>query len=587
MKAEGAHCGQRLFHVARLVYIPENAYVMKVLFAMLTTLVVLSSVLATRVVEAESTPLRTPAELESILERNRAEWEMPPIESGDVSASTAYPDIRGEVLHADLETLTEFSLRSRAAGDPIWGRVQGSVFEHQAADWIARQLRSFGIEQTRHDRVPLPPTWQLREAELVLLDAAAGKDLLRLTSATPGWGAPSTPEEGIEAPLVYVGLGTLADLRDRDLTGKIALVHGHAFGGAHHTTGEAAVSRIVRAGGARGVVVIVDQPGNARTLTRNGRDGPRIPNMTVGLLDGSYLRKSIENAPADDPPRLRMQIRAEWVEGLETSAVIAVLPGESDELVLFQAHLDGFWQAVTDNGGGVAAVLGLARHYATEASGASEASERTSAQPAKSRLKRRRGVAFLFTGGHEDGSVGALHFGRNNRALLDRTILVIELEHVASMLVSHSLDGHYQSTTSDAPVGIFVTNQSPLVVKAYRDAAERYDIPLNLNHTPYYWGDIIGLLPSGVDASGWIGSNFFYHSSLDSVEAVRPRSLERITRASAFVADRVDRHTRAELEAGSVPFPMPDASELGDQIHLGYGMPEALQKLLGLGSATW
>ena len=54
-----------------------------------------------------------------------------------------------------------------------------------------------------------------------------------LASATPGWGAPSTPDGGLVAPLVWVGLGTEADLRARDLTGRIALVLGRALDGAH------------------------------------------------------------------------------------------------------------------------------------------------------------------------------------------------------------------------------------------------------------------------------------------------------------------------------------------------------------------
>jgi Zn-dependent M28 family amino/carboxypeptidase len=444
------------------------------------------------------------------------------------------------------------------------------VHEKHAAEWIEGRLRAFGIEQVAHQRVPLPPTWTLHELGLELLEGGAPNAPAALASATAGWGSPSTPPEGLVAPLVYVGLGTPADLRGRDLQGKIALVHGRALGGVHITTGEAALSRIVRAGGAVGVIVMVDQPGNARTLTRNGRDGPAIPNMTVGLLDGTYLRKSIEHAPPDSPPRLRMRIRAEWKEGLHTSAVSAVLPGTHDEFLLFQAHLDGFWQAATDNGGGVASVLGLARHYAAQAP-----------------ERRRRGLVFLLSGGHEDGSAGALHFGRSHRELLRRTTLVIELEHVASTLVGHSMGGHYERASSEAPVGIFVTNQSPIVLRAYRSAAERYSIAVNQSHYPYYWGDIIGLMPTGVAASGWIGSNFYYHSSLDSVDAVRPRSLERITRATAFVADTVNRYSRAELEAGAIPYPVPETTGDEPSIHMGDGMTDELRRLLGFGSTLW
>jgi hypothetical protein len=191
-------------------------------------------------------------------------------------------------------------------------------------------------------------------------------------------------------------------------------------------------------------------------------------------------------------------------------------------------------------------------------------------------------MLFLITGGHEDGSVGVSHFASTHRRLLERTALVIEIEHAASTLVSHTIGGHYQNTSVEAPIGIFVTNQSPLVLRAYREAAERYGIPVNQTHLPFYWGDIIGLMPSGVAASGWIGSNFYYHSSLDSLDAVRPRSLERIVRATALVADTLDRHTRAELEAGSTPFEMPAAYDEGGQ-----ALPSPLRTLLDFTRTLW
>ncbi|MBW2271465.1 MAG: M28 family peptidase [Deltaproteobacteria bacterium] len=458
-----------------------------------------------------------------------------------------YADLRGEEIHRDLARLTEFSLESRRSGQPIWGRVMGTPAERRAAEWVRDRFRALGLEQVELTPVPLEPQWTLREVGLTLR-AGEGDSSVPLASAMAGYGSPSTPPEGIEAPLVYVGLGTPADLRDRDLKGKIALVHSRALAGASFHTGESAVSRIVAAGDAVGVIVMVDQPGNAQVLTRNGPDGPKLPNLSVGFLDGTYLRKAIEHAPADAPARVRMRIRAERVEGLASVAVSAMLPGQGDEVLGFQAHLDGYWQAVTDNGGGVATVLALARHYA-----------------ARPKHERRRSLLFLVTGGHENGSVGASHFARHHRELLARTTLVLELEHVASTLVSGTIGGHYQPTSIEAPVGIFVTNRSPAVLSALRAASEHYAIPVNQDHLPFYWGDIIGLMPTGVPCAGWIGSNFYYHSSLDSLEAVRPRSLERIARATASVVDALDAMDRKALEAGSTPFVMPKTYEGADK----------------------
>ncbi|MBW2424717.1 MAG: M28 family peptidase [Deltaproteobacteria bacterium] len=517
----------------------------------------------------EDSPFATAEKLEARLEgalRSADRHAIPPPASplGDAR----YADLRGGEIHRDLARLTDFALESRASGAPLWGRVMGTPAEHRAAEWVRDRFRELGLEQVTLARVPLEPQWTLREVALDLLPHESGSpptSALRVTSAMAGYGSPSTPPEGIVAPLVYVGLGTPADLRGRDLRGKIALVHSRALAGASFHTGESAVSRIVAQGEAVGVIVMLDQPGNARVVTRNGPDGPGIPNLSVGFLDGTVLRKALEVAPADAPPRVRMRIRAEHVEGLESVAVSAVLPGRSNEVLGFQAHLDGYWQAVTDNGGGVATLMALAGHFA--------------ARPIE---ERSHDLLFLVTGGHENGSVGVSHFARLHADLLERTVLVIELEHVASTLVSGTIGGHYQPTNIEAPVGIFVTNLSPVVLSAFREATERYVIPVNQDHLVFYWGDVIGLMPLGVPTAGWIGSNFYYHSTLDSLEAVRPRSLERIARATAFVVDRLDALDRGTLEAGSTPFVMPRAYEGSSD-----SMDSPLRKLLEFSRTLW
>ena len=510
-----------------------------------------------------------PPELESRLEGALgadARHDVPPPASppGD----TRHSDITGDAIHADLASLTKFALDSRDTGSPIWGRVMGTPAEHAAAGWVRDRFAELGLESVELAKVPLDPQWTLREVSLELLDDDANV-AMRMHSAMAGYGAPSTPVEGLTAPLVYVGLGTPADLRGRDLRGKIALVHSRAMAGASFHTGESALSRIVAQGHAVGAIVMIDQPGNAQVLTRNGHDGPKLPNTSVGFLDGTYLRKAIERAPADQPPRVRMTIRAEPVSGLHSVAVSALLPGRSDELLGFQAHIDGYWQAVTDNGGGVAALLALARHYA--------------ARPLE---ERNHGMLFLITGGHENGSVGVGHFARTHAELLERTALVLELEHVASTLVSGTIGGHYQPTSIEAPTGIFVTNRSPAVLAALRAAAERYAIPINQDHLVFYWGDIIGLMRSGVPAAGFIGSNFYYHSTLDSLEAVRPRSLERIARALAYAVDELDPLSREELEAGSTPFALPRAYQQAGEPESGE-VTSPLRMLLEFTRSLW
>lgn len=480
-----------------------------------------------------------------------------------------YSEISGDEIYRWLSELTEFSNQSRRDGHIMWGRIMGSPYERRAAEWLSGKLKSFGIESVELDSVPLAAQWNPTEVELTLLgsssDGAPQQDY-RLTSAMAGFGSVQSSDgkggKSIEAPLVYVGLGTKADLMGRDLEGKIVLIHGRAWGGGVIDSSAGATARIAKSG-ALATVSLIDRPGNGKFLARGGRI---IPHMNLGFIDGTYLRKVIENSDPDNPPRLRMTLRTEEKKELSTSVVSAMIPGTVDETILIQAHLDGFWAAISDNGNGVASVLALAKYYAS--------------LPLE---KRRRNIQILISGGHEDGSVGSGYFARTRPEILKKTVFALELEHVASKQINETITYHWEMTNTEATVGIFVVDQSPLIVKAFRDAAEQFSIAVNQTHLPFYWGDIIGLMPSGVNAGGWTAGGFFYHNSLDSLDAVSPQALQRITAASAMVIDRMNQHSWEELKAGNTPFVIPEQYRNATHHYL----PGPVGKLFGLSRAMW
>jgi len=480
-----------------------------------------------------------------------------------------YSKISGNEIYQWLSELTEFSDQSRRDGNIMWGRIMGSPYERGAAEWLSDKLKSFGIETVELDSVPLGAQWNPTEVELSLVGASsagAPQQDYRFSSAMAGFGSvQSTDGQGgktIEAPLIYVGLGTKADLMGRDLKGKVALIHGRAWGGGVIDSSAAATARIAKTG-ALATVSLIDRPGNGKFLARGGG---LIPHMNLGFIDGTFLRKVIENSDPDKPPRLRMTLATEEKKGLSTSVVSAMIPGTIDETILIQAHLDGFWAAISDNGNGVASVLALAKYYAS--------------LPLE---KRKRNVQILISGGHEDGSVGSGYFARTRPEILSKTVFALELEHVASKQINETITYHWEMTNTEATVGIFVVDQSPVIVKAFRDAAERFSISVNQTHLPFYWGDIIGLMPSGVNAGGWTAGGFFYHNSLDSLDAVSPQALHRITAASAMVIDRLNQHTWAELKAGNTPFVVPEQYRNASHHYL----PGPVGKLFGLSRAMW
>jgi aminopeptidase YwaD len=102
----------------------------------------------------------------------------------------------------------------------IGTRLGGSEQEQQAADYMARQMKKSGLDV---EIVNFPAlSWSYDEAHL----RVSVGDKWRETGCQPVAHSPSTPVEGIEAPLINLGTATDCELRGKDLRGKIGFMFG-------------------------------------------------------------------------------------------------------------------------------------------------------------------------------------------------------------------------------------------------------------------------------------------------------------------------------------------------------------------------
>jgi hypothetical protein len=497
------------------------------------------------VVEHEPSFLQ-PEELEAriveLTEGRTFDLDMQPLSLRLHPSEDPYTDIEGEEIHGYLRELTEFSLQSRAAGDVLWGRVQGTVYERRAAEYIQAKFEEWGLANVRMEDFPChAPQWNPTEISLTLIGGSspgAPAEDYSFATAMTGFQATATPERGITAPVVYVGLGSPSELFGRDLSGKIALLYSKVYEGVHIHSARAVVSRLVNEGKALGVIVWLDLPQNGRLAARCGDDAHKIPWVTIGNYDGYYLRKVIDHSGPDNPPMVRLVVNGGMDEYRSSKNVLAELPGTSDEWVILTAHVDGYFNGTLDNGSGLAAMMTLARYYAQ-----------------KPRSERKRNMLFLAAGDHEvPGAGGTVHFARNHADILEKTAVVYQFEHLSSMAVAEELAA-FSLLNTENPRGIMVTNMSPLLLDLFMDAADRYGIVQPVGTYPNYWGDVVGFMGTGVTAVGWIESNYFYHSELDGLDVVTPQGLERITRAYAWIMGEVEKRSRAELEQGAIETP--------------------------------
>ncbi len=192
--------------------------------------------------------------------------------------------------------------------------------------------------------------------------------------------APSTPADGVEGDLVFVGAGRSVDYPESGLAGRIALSVGLA--GPEKSV---AVDR----SGALAQIHINDEhihdgivspvwgspgPGDAAFL-------PRTPAVSITAASGERLRRLVEQTT------VRVRVASEtYLDWRPTPILTADLPGsEEDLLIMFTAHADSWGEGAMDNGSGNAAQLEVARVLATR------------------RSELRRGVRIVAWSGHSHG----------------------------------------------------------------------------------------------------------------------------------------------------------------------------------------
>jgi len=482
--------------------------------------------------------------------------DLPVLGASRGAGGERYGDIRGDRIHGYLRKLVAFSQESKRNGDVLWGRLHGSVYERRATEYVRDQFASGGLEDVEiQPFTAVEPRWVPEEIELRVLAGADGSPPAQrytFRSAMTGFPSGVTPAQGITAPVEYVGMASPAELRGRDLSGKIALVYVRVWEDVLFHTAHLAMARLTKETGAAGAILWLDRPGNAQVAAqlwnpKNDEWFTDVPWVNIGFYDGVYLRKLIERTDPANPPKVTLTVTGEMVKDLKSQNLVAMVPGTTDENIIVTAHIDGFFNAAQDTGAGVAGLMELARHY--------------SGLPRES---RRRNLIFLVAGDHEhEGWSGVAQFARRNPDLLAKTVAALQLEKALAPATGRDLNVRTLANTQ-APTSLFVSNSNAILVDAFTDAAQIYGIPMLRGFRKHYAGDVEGLYGSGIPAAGWIGVNYPYHSEEDSPALISESALQDVTRAYASVIDRINEHTREELYAGAseAPGAIYDAEDL-------------------------
>lgn len=295
------------------------------------------------------------------------------------TAPTLEEKLRGAVSARRLQAhLKKFSTLHRETGGPG---------EREAVDYIVETLRAGGIAVQVHEFpgfVSLP-----REASLEVTAPGATSIPCRPRSF-----AANTPPDGLEGELAFVGsleedrskmifarTGDEADYEGKDVCGKIVLGTAGGPDGVKRASDHGAIAYIHMWPSGEDAIheMIVTSIWGTPTPESISRI-PKIPALSIKKADGERLREMMTGGPV----RVRIHARAET--GWRTLPLaVADIPGAEPEFLLVGAHIDSWYEGVTDNATGNACLLEMARVLK------------------RAQKKLRRGVRFAWWPGHSHG----------------------------------------------------------------------------------------------------------------------------------------------------------------------------------------
>jgi Zn-dependent M28 family amino/carboxypeptidase len=226
--------------------------------------------------------------------------------------------------------------------------------------------------------------------------------------------------------------------------------------------------------------------------------------------------------------RVAIALDTEMRPALQGHNTIGIVPGRrSDEIVIVNAHADGWFDAAGDNGDGLAVLVALARHFAK------------APQPERTLL-------FVASGGHHGaGMNGPGNLVTMNPELVNKAVLVLNLEHIAQLYFRND---PFRVEAGEQPMGFGISNEAPAIADIARRGMQRYGFVLRPQFSSSIAGDLGGYAPLGVPRVQAIHSGPMYHTSGDTLDTISTPGLERAARFYAYFVGEAAKTDRTALQ---------------------------------------
>ena len=478
-------------------------------------------------------------------------------------------------------TQARFSARSflenvrRLSSEKLQGRGNGTPELNEAARFIARQFRGFGLNPAPGttdylQKFDITTSAEMGPGNSLSVESEEGKGSLELnTDFRP---LSFSSNASIEAPLVFVGYGITAseynydDYQHLDAEGKIVIVlhhepqeHGEEsiFAGHQYTAHGRTVNKAINAKnhGAVGIILVADV-GNHRRRNRElfGFDsfsGPRTVGIPVIQVttevvnewlkkaghgeDVEALRTAIDEDLSNHSFGLgnavRLSLRTELTQKqAEVANVVGYLPGKDrhlkEEFIVLGAHYDHLGL------GGPTSLApsknGSVHHGADDnASGTSGLLE-LAREFARNRERLARSLIFVAFAGEELGILGSNHYTAHPPVPLEQTVGMINLDMIGRV--------------SNGRLYVGGAGTSPAFENMVKEANQEIGLDLSFSITAYGASDHTSFAVKGIPVLFFFsGLHSDYHKPTDTWEKIDPENSVRVLDLVYRVAGELNR----------------------------------------------
>ena len=439
------------------------------------------------------------------------------------SADQRYGSIDGARMKQLVREVSDVSLANRDDRTRYWGRTAGTRGEEMAREYVERRFRELGLTDIRTQECDLPTQWFPAGYDI---SVESGGRTYRFDSLVPA--LRSNPTNGVlDLEAVWVGTGSTADFRGRDVAGKAVFVHSiPAPGSMGHSAGAGWEGAIRRAQELAAAIVVIYGISDNFTVWQSLGGDITTPGAFMGYRDGNTVK---ELTGRGEPVRVKMRVDIDYRDGLKTASTFGTLPGTTDEEIYVLAHLDGYFEAALDNASGIAVMLTLAEHFA-----------------ARPLSERRRKVIFVGTAGHHARSPGSRWMHDNRETALTNAALMINCEHVS---VKQTVYWGPEMRMTDIPSPRrWWVNGSERLVDLVLDAYHAFGVAV-WDHMEDRAAGEMGSVAWDLPSIQIIRSPEIKHTDQDVPAWVPGAGLEAVARAYAKIIDEVNQLDRSALEA--------------------------------------